>query len=298
MYAKAADLLSLFIKNYKSLPAGWEYALKNLLSFFDVHGLMRPKTLINQLGMMFDRKLKLTIHYDGTAYHGWARQPGTTTVQGTIEAAFEKLTGRPVEVIGSSRTDAGVHALGQVAHAEMADCPIPTENFQTALNNLLPNDIVIAGLQEVSKEFDAITDTVEKKYTYSICIESIRPVLFRHCWHRPGQLDVKKMTSASKLLIGKHDFKSFASAADQRLSSTRTITECDVNSSPTWIYITVQADGFLYNMVRNIVGTLVEIGRGRWEVEYIEDILEAKDRNAAGPIAPAGGLCLMQIFYE
>lgn len=243
------------------------------------------------------RNIKLVIHYDGTNYHGWARQPEQDTIQGLLQAAFEKLTGKPIEVIGSSRTDSGVHALGQVAHVKLTDCPVPTENFQNALNNLLPNDIVIAKLCEMPDSFDAISDTIEKTYTYSICTDPIRPVLLPQCWHRVGTLDLEKMQRAAERLIGKKDFKSFASAADQRLSTVRTITACNVNASPTWVYITVQSDGFLYNMVRNIVGTLVEVGRGRWEPEYIEEILAAKDRNAAGPIAPASGLCLMEIFY-
>lgn len=243
------------------------------------------------------RNIKLVIHYDGTNYHGWASQPETATVQGMIEEAIEKLTGQPVKIYGSSRTDAGVHALGQVANFRI-DSPVPTENFLNALNNLLPTDIVVADVCEMPENFDAISDTVEKCYTYSICTDPVRPVLFSHCWHRPGPLDVEKMKEAAEKLVGEKDFKSFASAADQRLSSVRTITACHVNVSPTWIYITVAADGFLYNMVRNIVGTLVEIGRGRWQPEYIEEILEAKDRNAAGPIAPASGLCLMEIFYK
>ncbi|MHC4949663.1 MAG: tRNA pseudouridine(38-40) synthase TruA [Planctomycetota bacterium] len=247
---------------------------------------------------MAPRKIKLVIHYDGTAYHGWARQPEHDTIQGQLETAIEKLTGMFVEVIGSSRTDAGVHALGQVAHVVLTDCPIPTENFQNALNNLLPDDIVIADVQEVPEDFDAISDTVQKRYKYFICTVPIRPVLVRNQWHRPGSLDVDKMAAAAKFLVGKHDFKSFASAADQRESSVRTITLCQVEQNGDIIKISVQADGFLYNMVRNIVGTLVEIGRGRWEPGYINDILEAKDRNAAGPIAPACGLCLMEIFYK
>lgn len=247
--------------------------------------------------MTTSRNLKLVIHYDGTNYHGWARQPEQDTIQGQIETAFGKLTGQSIEVIGSSRTDAGVHALGQVAHVKLTDCPVPTENFQNALNNLLPDDIVIADVCEMPVDFDAISDTIEKSYTYSICTDPIRPVLFSHCWHRPGPLDVEKMQEAAQKLVGEKDYKSFASAADQRLSSVRTITACHVNASPTWIYITVAADGFLYNMVRNIVGTLVEVGRGRWEPEMICTILEARDRIAAGPIAPASGLCLMEIFY-
>jgi tRNA pseudouridine38-40 synthase len=247
---------------------------------------------------MASRKIKLVIHYDGTAYHGWARQPGMPTIQGTIETAFEKLTGKAIEVVGSSRTDAGVHALGQVAHAELIDCPIPTENFQNALNNLLADDITIADVQDVPNNFDAISDTIEKRYDYLININPVRPVLVRNQWHRPGLLNVFAMQAAAARLVGRYDFKSFASAADQRESSVRTITQCSVEENGDIFKIRVQADGFLYNMVRNIVGTLVEIGRGRWQPDYIAEILAAKDRTAAGPIAPACGLCLMKIYYE
>jgi len=243
------------------------------------------------------RNIKITIHYDGTSYHGWASQPGMPTVQGMVQEAIYKLTGQNAKVNGSSRTDAGVHGLGQVANF-IIDCPIPTENFQNALNNLLPNDITIANVCEVSESFDAISDTVEKRYDYLINTNLIRPVLARNQWHRPGNLDVDKMAVAAELLVGKHDFKSFASAADQRESSVRTITLCTVEQDGDIIKISVTADGFLYNMVRNIVGTLVEIGRGRWQSEYIQDILDTKDRNAAGPIAPACGLCLMEIYYK
>jgi tRNA pseudouridine38-40 synthase len=242
------------------------------------------------------RNIKLVIHYDGTNYHGWASQPETATVQGTIEEVIEKLTGQPVKVYGSSRTDAGVHALGQVANFRI-NSPVPTENFSNALNNLLPQDITIADVCEMPDDFDAISDTVEKRYDYLINTTPIRPVLARNQWHRPGQLDIGKMHQAAQKLVGKKDFKSFASAADQRESSVRTITLCQVEQEGDVIKISVAADGFLYNMVRNIVGTLVEVGRGRWEPEIIDTILEAKDRNAAGPIAPASGLCLMEIFY-
>ena len=184
-----------------------------------------------------------------------------------------------------------------MAHAVLTDCPIPTENFQNALNNLLPGDVVIADVQEVPQDFDAISDTVEKQYDYLIHTGSIRPVLVRNQWHRPGLLNIFAMQAAAPRLVGTYDFKSFASAADQRESSVRTITYCTVEQDGDIIKISVAADGFLYNMVRNIVGTLVEIGRGRWHPEYIEEILAAKDRNAAGPIAPACGLCLMKIDY-
>ena len=242
------------------------------------------------------RNIKLVIHYDGTNYHGWASQPETATVQGTIEEVIEKLTGQPVKVYGSSRTDAGVHALGQVANFRI-NSPVPTENFSNALNNLLPQDITIADVCEMPDDFDAISDTVEKRYDYLINTTPIRPVLARNQWHRPGQLDIGKMHQAAQKFVGKKDFKSFASAADQRESSVRTITLCQVEQEGDVIKISVAADGFLYNMVRNIVGTLVEVGRGRWEPDMIDTILEAKDRNAGGPIAPASGLCLMEIFY-
>ena len=245
---------------------------------------------------MSERNIKLVIHYDGTNYHGWASQPETATVQGTIEGAIGKLTGQTVKVNGSSRTDAGVHALGQVANFQI-DSPVPTENFAKALNNLLPADIAIAGTCQMPDDFDAISDTVEKRYDYLINTGPIRPVLVRNQWHRPGKLDIETMQQAAQQLVGKKDFKSFASAADQRESSVRTITLCQVEQAEDIIKISVAADGFLYNMVRNIVGTLVEVGRGRWLPEYMNEILAAKDRNAAAPIAPACGLCLMEIFY-
>lgn len=242
------------------------------------------------------RNLKLVIHYDGTDYHGWARQPEMATVQGTIEDAIERLTGKTVRVNGSSRTDAGVHALGQVANF-FIDSPVPTENYQNALNNLLSCDIAIADVSEMPGDFDAISDTVQKRYDYLINTAPVRPVFARNQWHRSGQLDIEIMQQGAQQLVGKKDFKSFASAADQRESSVRTITQCQVQQEGCIIKISVAADGFLYNMVRNIVGTLVEIGRGRWQPDDINHILAAKDRNAAGPIAPACGLCLMEIFY-
>jgi tRNA pseudouridine38-40 synthase len=248
-------------------------------------------------GTMGQRRIKLVIHYDGSGYHGWQRQPGYPTIQQTLEEALQQLCGCPVEIVGSSRTDAGVHALRQAAHCDV-DCPVPTENFVKALNNLLPEDIAVVEAAEVPGTFDAISSTKSKLYRYTIYTGAVRPVLeIRHCWHRPGELDIAKMNQAAALLVGQKDFKSFASAADQRQRSVRTILRCDVTRHESYIYVDVEADGFLYNMVRNIVGTLVEIGRGRWEPEQISVILDAQDRAAAGPIAPAAGLCLIQINY-
>jgi tRNA pseudouridine38-40 synthase len=243
------------------------------------------------------RNIKLTIHYDGTAYHGWQAQAGLDTVGGKIAEALEMLTGLSVKVNGSSRTDAGVHALGQVANIRI-DSPVPTANLVKALTDRLPDDIVVSEAVDVPEAFDAISDTKSKLYRYSIYTASVRPVMdIRYCWHRLGKLDADAMAAAARLLIGKHDFKSLASAADDRENSIRTITHCSVVADENRIYIDVAADGFLYNMVRNIVGTLVEVGRGRWAAEKMKDILEAKDRCAAGPIAPASGLCLMRLDY-
>ena len=239
---------------------------------------------------MSNRRVKLTIHYDGTDYHGWQAQSDVDTVQEQLERAIKKLCGCDAKAIGSSRTDAGVHAFGQVAHVDV-DTPVPTCNFVRSLNHYLPEDIAVVSAEDVDESFDAIRSTQSKSYRYTIFTERIRHVRdIRYCWHRPGKLDIEKMQTAAAKLVGKKDFKSFASAADQRISSVRTILKCDVIEELPWIYFDVQADGFLYNMVRNIVGTLVDIGRGRWD-------LEAKDRTAAGKIAPARGLCLTEIYY-
>jgi tRNA pseudouridine38-40 synthase len=243
------------------------------------------------------RNIKLTIHYDGSRYHGWASQPGKPTIQGTMEDALERLLCDAVDVNGSSRTDAGVSALGQVANIKV-DSPVPVQNFTKALNKLLPPDIAIAEAVEVDADFDAISSTRSKLYRYTIYTGHVRPVLeVSHCWHWPGQLNVEAMAQAAKVLVGAHDFKSFASASDKRSSSVRTLMCCNVWREGDRILFDTEASGFLYNMVRNIVGTLVEVGRGRWKPDDVKKILDARDRKAAGPIAPASGLCLMWIKY-
>ena len=243
------------------------------------------------------RRIKLVLHYDGTAYHGWQRQPGVPTIQETVERAVETLCGCTVSLTGSSRTDAGVHALGQVAHFDL-DSPVPTENIARALNNLLPDAIAVAEAVEVSPDFDAISSTKHKWYRYTLCTAPVRPVQeIRYCWHRPAPLDIEAMAQAAARLVGTHDFKSFAAAADVRENSVRTVLQCAVTQQKEWIFVDVAATGFLYNMVRNIVGTLVEVGRGRWQPEDMDRILATKDRAAAGPIAPPAGLCLMNITY-
>jgi tRNA pseudouridine38-40 synthase len=276
------------------------------------------------------RNIKLTITYDGSAYHGWQIQPGLRTIQGVITEAIQDLLGSEVRLFGASRTDAGVSALGQVGLIQI-DSPIPTENLAKAITDRLPADIAITEAVEAPEGFDLMGAVTSKLYRYTIFTGQVRPVLqIRHCWHLPTKLDTTAMAQAAKLLVGKKNFKSFASAADKRESTVRTIFRCDVNSSCVvrdaycekakmdscfrrndntqyairdtqyendLVYVEVEGDGFLYNMVRNIVGTLVEVGVGRWRPEKINEILEAKDRTAAGLLAPPGGLCLMWIKY-
>jgi len=243
------------------------------------------------------RNIKLTISYDGLNYSGWQHQPGKHTIQGELECSLGELTGTFIKINGASRTDAGVSALGQVVNF-FIDSPIPTENFVKAINHRLPQDIVVTEAVEADQTFDASASAKSKLYRYTIFTGKKRNVLkTRNCWHRPVALDITAMDTAAKMLLGQKDFKSFASAADKRENSIRTVMQCQVMQEDNWLYIDIEADRFLYNMVRNIIGTLVEIGRGKWKPEKINEILEAKDRKAAGPIAPAAGLCLMWIKY-
>ena len=249
------------------------------------------------MAAMAIRNIKLTISYDGLNYSGWQYQHGKRTIQGQLQQAIGELTGIFTEVKGASRTDAGVSALGQVANF-FIDSPIPTENFVKALNHRLGRDIVVTEAVEAEQKFEASSFAKNKLYRYTIFTGKNPNVLkTRNCWHRPGKLDAAAMAAGAKMLVGTYDFKSFASAQDKRENTTRTIFRCDVTAEDKWVNIEIEGDGFLHNMVRNIVGTLVEIGRGRWKPEKISQILQAKDRAAAGPIAPAAGLCLMWIKY-
>ncbi len=243
------------------------------------------------------RNIRLTIAYDGFDYSGWQIQPGKRTVQGELVEAVSNLFGKRTYVHGASRTDAGVSALGQVGLFE-TDSPIPIENLAKAITDKLPADIAVLEAVEEAWGFDLMSSVTSKLYRYTIFTGRARPVLqIRHCWHLPAKLDIGAMSEAAKLLVGTKDFKSFASAADKRKSSVRTIFCCDVTSEDEAVYVDVEGDGFLYNMVRNIVGTLVDVGVGRWEPEKISEILEAKNRTAAGRLAPPQGLCLMWIRY-
>ncbi len=246
---------------------------------------------------MKERLIKLTIAYDGSDYHGWQVQPGFNTVQQTLNEAACGLFGCKVHITGASRTDAGVSALGQVGAFTLIS-PVPTENIARALNDRLPDDMWILEAVEAPRNFDVIGAVKNKLYRYTIFNGPDRPVLdIRHCWHIPQKLDTEKMNAAAARLIGKKDFKSFACAQDKRKDSVRTIFRGQVVRDDDWIRFEVEGDGFLYNMVRNITGTLVEVGIGRMNPEKIDEILDARDRRYAGPIAPPQGLCLVWIRY-
>jgi len=243
------------------------------------------------------RNIRLTISYDGVNYSGWQNQPEKFTIQGELERVLSELTALEVPINGASRTDAGVSALGQVANF-LIDSPIPTENFAKAINHRLPKDIFVLDAEQVDRNFDASVSAKNKLYRYIIFTADKPNVLqIRNCWFRPGELDVAAMNKAAGMLVGTHDFKSFAAAADNRENTVRMVMECRVYGDGQWVYMEIRADRFLYNMVRNIVGTLVEIGTGKWPPEKIKEILAAKDRTAAGPIAPPQGLCLVSITY-
>ncbi|MEP0845464.1 MAG: tRNA pseudouridine(38-40) synthase TruA [Phycisphaerae bacterium] len=245
------------------------------------------------------RTIKLTIAYHGAGFHGWQRQPGFRTVQSHFEDVVRRVLGEPVVVFGASRTDAGVHALGQVAHV-CTSATIPLESLGRAVAHRLDADAALVSAQEVPPGFHASRDALEKLYRYRIHNDSHRPVeaqragLVWHVWHR---LDDDRMRAAADALCGTHDFKGFASSGCARESTVRTIRHVEVRRRFNQVLIDVLGDGFLYNQVRNMVGTLIEIGRGHWPAERIREILAARDRCLAGPTAPACGLCLQWIRY-
>ncbi len=241
------------------------------------------------------KRVLLKIAYDGTAYHGWAEQDNAVTVSGCVRDAIESLTGERPELIGSSRTDAGVHALCNLAVFDTAS-RIPAEKFAGALNSRLPEDIVIRTSVETAPDFSPRTAKTIKTYRYRILKKKENDPLERlYTWRLGYELDTKRMRKAAGFLVGEHDFRAFASAHAQVLTTVRKIISVSVEENAQYIDILVRGYGFLYNMVRIITGTLVEAGRGRLEPEEIREILLSRDRRNAGPTAPPQGLTLMDI---
>jgi tRNA pseudouridine38-40 synthase len=243
------------------------------------------------------RNLRLTVEYDGTEFHGWQRQPGLRTVQGELEKAVEATTGVRTTCTASGRTDAGVHALGQVVQL-YSPTRLATEVVVRALNAHLPPDVRVIDAADMPQAWHATLDAVSKRYRYRIDNRSIaRPFLLRYAWHVRNRLDEAAMRRAAAALRGRHDFRSFETEWPNRTSSVRTILDVAVDRDGDDVAIEVEADGFLYNMVRAITGSLVLVGGGRRPETWIAEIVAAEDRRAAGPTAPPQGLYLIRVDY-
>jgi tRNA pseudouridine38-40 synthase len=244
------------------------------------------------------RTIKLTIEYDGTHYLGWQVQPKGATIQGLIEEKLTLLTGEPIHLIGSGRTDAGVHALGQVAHFK-TNSQMDTRSIQRALNSLLPPDIVVQKVEEGEGSFHARKLSKSKVYEYRILNRDIRSAF--HCgyaWHIPLKLDLQEMKKATQRLVGEKDFSSFRSVGSPTRTAVRKVIRAEWKRSQDGLLrFEIEANGFLKQMVRAIVGTLVEVGKGKISSEEFRKILESKDRKMAGPTAPARGLFLKEVKY-
>jgi len=246
-------------------------------------------------------KLKLTIAFDGSNYAGWQVQKTGIAIQQKIEEVLARFFPSASRLHGSSRTDAGVHALGMIAHVEMPskELKMPMEKVALALNAFLPGDIRILSAVKCRHEFHARFDATGKQYRYFIWNHaSMNPLLRHTAWQVPQRLDLAAMRSAARLFIGQHDFKSFAGTRNYEMESTiRTLTRCDLKRNGPLLTFIIEGDGFLYKMCRGIVGTLVQTGRGKFALSDIKAMLAARDRRAAGMTAPAHGLVLWKVFY-
>ena len=244
------------------------------------------------------RNIKLVLEYDGTGYCGFQRQKDLPTIQATLEAAIETITKIYSHVTASGRTDAGVHALGQVVNFRTR-ARIPVERFVPALNSVLPEDIRVRCAQEAPWSFHARYDARWKTYEYSIDTRPVPSVFTRNfAYHLNIPLDLEEMKQAARFLVGVHDFRSFVSSGGSAKTFTRNVRRLEITTCDDPILrIQIEADGFLYNMVRTIVGTLLEVGLGKIQAEDVSRIRDARDRRLAGPTAPACGLCLIKVDY-
>lgn len=245
------------------------------------------------------RFLKLTVAYDGTGFFGWQWQPDRRTVQGELEAVLRRITSESLRAVASGRTDAGVHALGQVVSVA-TECRLPPDVLRRAMNAYAPPDLAVLDVQEAPQGFHATNDAIAKRYRYVIHDGPLRDVFSRHfAWQVRHRLDVGAMGDAARALVGRHDFKSYETAGSARACTVRTVRELSVQreAGSGRIVIEVEADGFLYNMVRNIVGTLVEVGRGKRPSSWPGEVLAARDRRLAGATAPPQGLYLLCVRF-
>lgn len=243
------------------------------------------------------RNLKLILEYDGTNYHGWQKQPGLLTIQGVLEECLAKLTGNLIHVKAAGRTDAGVHALAQVTNFK-SHIMLPEEIVQKALNRMLPEDIVVKKVEEVPLAFDARRHAKSKTYRYTLLIRPYRSPLERlYSLFIPFPLNVSAMAEAASYLVGQHDFSSFRATGGGRTHPVRHVIDTRFSLEGDHLSFFITADAFLKHMVRIIVGTLLEVGKGKLSPQDFKAILEAKDRKRAGKTIAAKGLCLMEVSY-
>ena len=244
------------------------------------------------------RNIKLTIEYDGKCYNGWQKQPNKLNIQGEIERAIYNITKEEVDLIGSGRTDAGVHALGQVANFK-TNSQISIEKLPLAINSQLKNSIVIKEAEEVNERFHSRYNAKRKTYRYIINNSKCGTAIYRNLeYSYPFKLDAEKMKQASKYFEGEHDFKAFKSSGTSSKNSVRTIYKAIVKQEGEKIIIELTGNGFLYNMVRIISGTLLDVGLGKIQPEEIPEMIESKDRQRAGKTLPAHGLYLVEVKYD
>lgn len=243
------------------------------------------------------KNYKMIIAYDGTRYYGWEHQPDRDTIQGKLENVLSRMCGRDVEVIGAGRTDAGVHARGMVANAHMETRRTP-EQIRDYLNRYLPEDIAVKEVREAAQQFHARYKAVGKTYCYTCFDGDVRPVFDRKYVNvLDFSPDMAAMQQAAEYLTGKHDYKSFCGNSHMKKSTERIVDQIVIVKKRGYIHFTFHGTGFLQNMIRILVGTLLEVGKGTYPPERVKDILKALDRTQAGPTAPACGLCLIKVDY-
>ncbi|MBN2178178.1 MAG: tRNA pseudouridine(38-40) synthase TruA [Deltaproteobacteria bacterium] len=243
------------------------------------------------------RNIKITVEYDGTGYHGWQRQPNGISIQEVLENNLALITNGTVRLIGSGRTDTGVHAVGQVANFK-TETATECQGLLKGINSLLPPDVAVIDVIDVGDEFHARYSAKSKVYIYKIYNSSVRSPLYRnYSWHVFEELDVKSMQKASSCLVGTRDFSSFCAAGSDAKTYTRTVLDCSIVEETSMIIFTIEADGFLRYMVRNIIGTLVDVGKGRKTPEEFMEVMDSKDRTNAGITAPPQGLVLKEVKY-
>ena len=243
------------------------------------------------------RNIKIIIEYDGKGFNGWQKQPNKLNIQGEIERAIEEITGESIDLIASGRTDAGVHSLGQTANFK-TESKIPIEKIPIAINSKLKQSIIIKSAEEVDERFHSRYNVKSKKYRYTINNSKYGSAIYRNVeYHFPIKLNIENMQKAAKYFEGEHDFKAFKASGTSSKSSVRKIYKAEVIKNEDRIYIELTGNGFLYNMVRIISGTLLDVGSGKIAPEEIKNIIETKDRKLEGKTLPPQGLCLVEVNY-